>query len=160
MTPNFPNLFAFNGRELLNTTIDDLLPDTIRSFHKDLIDNAIKFSNLNYIFKNQRDVLLKGKNGLIFKVYLYVKQAPNLSFGLNYFAYIQKMQEHNFILILDENLIINGFTGMNQIGSNFTINNNYGLSYNINGHHIGKIIPEILLQMNYDAKRNKFCGSN
>ena len=158
-TPNFPSLFMFSGKEVINTSIDDLLPDVVQTFHKYLIEDAIKYSNLNYIFKNQRDVLLKGKNGLIFNVYLYVKQAPNLSFGLIYFAYIQKIQEQNFILILDENLIINGFTGMNQIGSNFTINNNYGLSYTINGHHIGKLIPEILLQMNYDSKRNKFCLS-
>ena len=158
-TPNFPSLFMFTGKEILNTAIDDLLPDVIQSFHKYLIEDAIKYSNLGYIFKRQRDVLLKGKNGLIFNVYLYVKPAPNLSFGLIYFAYLQKFKEQNFILILDENLIINGFTGMNQMGSNFTLNNNYGLSYNINGHHVGMVIPEILLQMNYDIKSNTFSLS-
>ena len=158
-TPNFPSLFMFNGKEILNNSIDDLLPDVIQKFHRYVIEDAIKYSNLGYIFNKQRNVLLKGKNGLIFNVYLYVKPAPNLTYGLVYFAYLQKIQEQNFILICDENLIINGFTGMNQIGSNFTINNNYGLSYNINGHHVGKIIPEILLQMNYDIKTNTYSLS-
>ena len=155
-TPNFPSLFMFTGKEVLNTSIDDLLPDVIQSFHRYIIEDGIKFSNLGYIFKRQRDVLLKGKNGLIFNVYLYVKPCPNLSFGLIYFTYLQKIQEQNFILILDKNLIINGFTGMNQMGSNFTLNNIYGLSFNINGHHIGIIIPEILLQINYDSKNDSF----
>ena len=146
----------FTGKEILNTSIDDLLPDVVQVFHRYLIEDAIKYSNLSYIFKRQRDALFKGKNGLIFNILLYVKPAPNLSFGLIYISYLQKIPEQNFILILDRNLIINGFTNMNQIGSNFTINNNYGLSYNINGHHIGMIIPEILLQMNYDIKTNSF----
>ena len=156
-TPNFPLLFMFTGKEILNNFIDDLLPDVIQRFHKYLIEDAIKYSNLGYIFKKHRNVLLKGKNGLIFNVYLYVKPVPNLTFGLLYFINLQKIQEHNFILILDENLFINGFTGINQTSSNFIINNNnYGLSYNINGHHIGTIIPEILLHINYDNKLNSF----
>ena len=155
-TPNFPSLFMLTGKEILNTSIDDLLPDVIQNFHRFLIEDAIKYSNLGYIFKRQRDVLLKGKNGLIFNVYLYVKPVPNLSFGLIYFSYLQKIQEQNFIIILDENLHINGFTELNQIGSNFTMNNNYGLSHYINGHHIGLIIPEIILQMDYDIKSNIF----
>ena len=158
-TPNFPSLFMFNAKEFLNSSIDDLLPEVIQNFHRYLIEDAIKYSNLGYIFKTQRDVLLRGKNGIMFNVYLYVKPSPNLSFGLIYFAYLQKIQEQNFIIILNENLIINGFIGMNHIGSNFTINNNYGLSYNINGHHIGILIPEILLQMNYDIKSNNFLLS-
>ena len=74
----------FNGKDILNSSVDVLLPEVIQSFHKYLIEDAIKFSNLSYIFKNQRNVLLKGKNGLIFNVYLYVKPALNLSFGLLY----------------------------------------------------------------------------
>ena len=99
---------------------------------------------------------MKGKNGLIFNIYLYVKPVPDLSFGLIFIIYLQKIQEQNFIIILDENLCINGFTEMNQIGSNFTMNNNYGLTYSINGYHIGLIIPEILLQLNYDPKTDSF----
>jgi len=36
------------------------------------------------------------------------------------------------------------------------MNNNYGLTYGINGHHIGLIIPEVLLQVNYDQNKNIF----
>ena len=154
MTPNFPNLFAFNGRELLNTTIDDLLPDTIRNFHRDLIDNAIKFSNLNYSFKNQRDFILKGKNGGLYNVKVFVKCIPNLSFGLIYIGYITKSQEQTFVIVLDKDLNINGFTDITKTGAPFTINNNYGLTQTLCGHHIGTVIPEILLQMEY--KNNQF----
>ena len=154
-TPNFPSLFMFTGKEILNTSIDDLLPDIIQTFHRDLIEDSLKYSNLFYIFKNQLNVLLKGKNGLIFNIDLYVRPVPNISYGLIYFIYIQKKEDENFIIILDENYHINGFTEISQ-GSNFTMNNNYGLSQLINGHHIGAIIPEFLLQMNYDTKTNTF----
>ena len=154
MTPNFPNLFAFNGRELLNTTIDDLLPDTIKTFHKDLIDNAIKFSNLNYSFKNQRDFILKGKNGGLYNVKVFIKCIPNLSFGLIYIGYITKSQEQTFVIVLDKDLNINGFTDITKTGAPFTMNNNYGLTQSLCGHHIGTVIPEILLQMEY--KNDKF----
>ena len=155
-TPNFPSLFMFTGKEILNTSIDDLLPDVVQVFHRNLIEDALKFSNLIYIFKTQRNVLLKGKNGLIFNIYLYVKPVPNLSYGLIYFIYVQKLEEPNFIIILDENYHINGFTEVGQVGSNFTMNNNYGLTQLINGYHIGMIIPEFLLQMNYDPKTDSF----
>ena len=155
-SPNFSSMFLFAGKEILNYSIDDLLPDVVQVFHKYLIEDAIKFSNLNYIFKNQRNVLLKGKNGILFNVNLFVKPSPNLSFGLIYFSNITKNTEQNLILILDENLIINGFVGFFQPGANFSMNNNYNLTYGINGHHIGIIIPEILLQLNYESKRNIF----
>ena len=155
-SPNFSSMFLFSGKEILNYSIDDLLPDVVQVFHKYLIEDAIKFSNLNYIFRNQRNVLLKGKNGILFNVNLYVKPSPNLSFGLVYFSNLQKITEQNLILILDENLIINGFSGIFQSNSSFSLNNNYNLTYGINGHHIGLVIPEILLQLNYDQKRNIF----
>ena len=44
-SPNFPAMFLFAGKEVLNYTIDDLLPDVVQSFHKYLIEDAIKFSN-------------------------------------------------------------------------------------------------------------------
>ena len=153
MTPNFPNLFSFNGRELLNTTIDDLLPDTIKTFHQDLIENAIKFSNLNYLFKNQRDFILKGKNGGLYNVKIFIKCIPNLSFGLIYIGYITKTQEHSFVIVLDKDLYINGFTEMTKSGAPFTMNNNYGLTQSLYGHHIGTVIPEILLQMEYKDEK-------
>jgi len=158
-TPNLPSLFMFTEKEILNISIDDLLPDVIQTFHRFLIEDSIKYSNLGYIFKKQIDALLKGKNGLIFNIYLFIRPVPNLSFGLIYFCYIQKIKEQNFILITDENLYINGFTVTNKVDSNFTMNNNkniFGLTNYINGHHLGLIIPEILLQMKYDDKSGLF----
>ena len=155
-TTNFSSMFLFSGKEILNCTIDDLIPDVVQVFHKYIIEDAIKFSNLSYIFKNQRNVLLKGKNGILFNIHLFVKPCPNLSFGLVYFLNIQKTNEKNIVIILDENLIIHGFTGLFQVNNNFTMNNNYGLSYGINGHHIGIIIPEILYYVEYDSKKNIF----
>ena len=155
-TPNFPSLFMFTGKEILNTSIDDLLPDVVQNFHKFLIEDAIKYSNISYIFNDKRDVLLKGKNGGIFNINLYVKPVPDLTFGLIYFMYIEKIQQQNFIFVLDEFLTINGFTETAQVGSNFTIDNNYGLTHFINGCHIGMIIPEIIFQISFTEESNSF----
>ena len=152
-TPNFPILFLFSGKEILNMNLDDLLPNVIQTFHKDLIDDAIKFTNINYLFKTQKDLLLKGKNGGIFNVKIFVKCVPNLSYGLIYTVYITKILDHNFILILDKDFKINGFTEM-QSSSTFTMNNNYGLTQGLYNHHIALVLPEILLQMEY--KNQKF----
>ena len=48
-TPNFPSLFMFTRKEILNTSIDDLLPDVIQNFVRNLIEDVLKFSNLIYI---------------------------------------------------------------------------------------------------------------
>ena len=90
-TQNFSSMFNFSGKELLNTSIDDLLPDVIQNFHKYLIEDAIKYSNLDYIFQKQKSALLKGKNGIIFNVYLFIKPVPNFTYGLIYFIYFQKI---------------------------------------------------------------------
>ena len=152
-TPNFPALFLFTGKEILNMTIDDLIPNVVQIFHKDLIEEAVKYSNLNYTFKIQRDMLLKGKNGGIFNIKLFVKCIPNLSYGLIYTVYITKIQDHNFILILDKDFKINGFTEMTQSGASFTMNNNYGLTQGLHGHHISLVLPEILLQLEYKDQK-------
>ena len=52
-------------------------------------------------------------------------------------------------MIYKENNLLN-------INSNFTMNNNYGLSYGINGHHIGIIIPENLYIL-IIIKKKYFC---
>ena len=159
VSPNFSSLFMLTGKEIINSTINDLVPDIIQTFHRYLIEDSLKYSNIEYIFKRPKNVLLKGKNDIIFSVYLYVKPCPNLTFGLIFFIYLQKFQEQNFIFILDENLIINGFTGINKTDNNIIMNNNYGLSHCINGHHIGLIIPEIIFHINYGNKTNSFSLS-
>ena len=63
-------MFSFTRKEILNMSVDDLLPNVIQAFHKELIltDNAIRYSNINVAFKIQKDMLLKGKTGGIIKV--------------------------------------------------------------------------------------------
>ena len=148
-TPNFPNQFLFSDKEILNTSIDDLIPNVVQTFHKDLVEDAIKFSNLDFHFKDQRDFLLKGKNGGLFNIKLFVKCIPNLTYGLIYIAYVRKVQELSFIIILDKDFKINGYTEMGQTGASFTMNNNYGITQNLLGHHIAAVLPEIVLQMEY-----------
>ena len=154
-TPNFPYLFMFNEKEIINISIEDLVPNVIQNFHKYIIEDLIKYSNLNYIFKEQRNTILKGKNDILFNVKLYVKPVPNLCYGLIYFIYVQKIKEDNFIFILDKNLLISGFTHTNELIKNYKFGKHYDLSIFINGHHIGLIIPEILLYLDYDIKNNK-----
>ena len=153
-SPNFAFLFMYNGKELLNFTIDDLLPNCIQMFHKEIMEDAIKYSNVNYSFKSPKDSLLKNKNEGLYNIKLFVKSVPNLSFGLIYFTYIQKLQDSNLIFVLDNELRICGFTEMAQTGSPFTMSNGYNLTNGILGYHIGVIIPDILPLLEY--KNNEF----
>ena len=146
---NFPLVFMYTGKEILSLSIDDLLPNVIQSFHKELIEDSMKFSNINYVFKKQRDSLLRNKNGGLFNIKLFVKPAPNLSYGLIYYLHLQKIYDSNFIIVLDKDLKINGFTEIIQSGSLFTMSNAYNLSHNIIGYNIGLIIPDILSLIEY-----------
>ena len=60
---NFSLLFSFNGKELLNLNIDELIPSVIENFHKKLIDNVMQFTNINNIFNKPKDSFLKNKKG-------------------------------------------------------------------------------------------------
>ena len=161
-TPNFGKLFFFSGKEMINTSVNDLLPNAIQKHHKEFVDDAIKYSNLKRTFKNSTDVLVKTKNNGLINVNLYVKTVPNLSFGLNYLAYLIKNKEKNFIIVVDKDLKINGFTedfgsGGNNDMENFIIKgNNFGLTQSIIGHHIGMVIPDILLYLEFDEGKNSF----
>ena len=39
-----------NGKEILNLTNHDLMPNCVASFHKELVNDALKYSNLSYIY--------------------------------------------------------------------------------------------------------------
>ena len=161
-TPNFGKLFLFSGKEMVNTSVNDLLPNVIQKHHKEFVDDAIKYSNFKHTFKNSIDVLVKTKNNGLINVNLYVKTVPNLSFGLNYMAYLNKNKEKNFVIVIDKDLKINGFTedfgsGGNNDMENFIIKgNNFGLTQSIIGHHIGMVIPDILLYLEFDGEKNSF----
>jgi hypothetical protein len=143
-TRNFPLLFMYSGKELLSLNIEDLLPVVVQPFHKELIENSLKFTNVNNTFKHPKDSMLRNKNGGLFNIKLYVKPAPNLYYGLVYYSYLQKNHDLNLIFTLDKELKITGFTDMIQTGSSFTMNNVFNLTHNILGYHIGLIIPDIL----------------
>ena len=154
-SPNFAQLFGFSGKEVLNLGVEDLMPNVISVFHKELIDNAVRFSSINKIFKGQKDMLLKGKTGGIYNVKMYIKCVPNFEYGLLYMVYITKIQENNFIIVLDEHYRINALTDL-VTGSQtpYVMNNNYGLTNSVIGHNVAMVIPEILRQMEY--KDGKF----
>ena len=152
---NFAFLFRYNGKEVLSLTVEDLLPNVIQTFHRELIEKAIKYSNVKYIFKESIDSLLRNKNGGLFNIKLFVKPVPNLVYGLIYFTYIQKLHEQNFNILLDKELKINGFTEMDEKGAELTINNGINLSQNILGYHIGSILPDIFTLLEF--KDEEFC---
>ena len=174
-TPNFPFLYQFNGKEIINTTIEELLPNAVLPFHKDLVENSLKYSNINYIYHNVLDIFLKGKNNSLYNIKIYAKPVPNLTYGLIFIILLTKIQDHPFVIILDKDFKIDGFAEMNQ-GNSFTLNNNannnYFLSSQVLNHHIGIIIPEIMLQICYkdntyfinknhiDIKGNLYSGNN
>ena len=144
-SPNFSFIFSYQGKELLSLNIDDLIPGPVQTFHKELVENAVKYSNINYIFNEPKDSLLKNKFGEIFKIKLFVKPVPNLSYGLIYYNYIQKFDENNYIILLDKDFKIHGFSEMNNFCSLFNIINRFNSI--ILGYHIGLIIPNILFQL-------------
>ena len=157
-TPNFASLFGFTGKEISNISIEDLIPDAIQGFHKYLIEENIRYTNLMTIFKNKKDILLKGKNGLLFKIYLYIRIIPNLKYGMLYILHIKKNFEKNLMIILNNKLHVDGFTEVDQVNSNFTMYNdeNFGLSQLIIGYHIGITIPDIIFQIDYDTKNDSY----
>ena len=145
-SPNFFDIFSYNGKEILNLTIDDLLPNVIQTFHKELIEDAIKYSNMNYKFRKPINSLLKSKNGGLFNVTLFVKPVPNISYGLTFFCYLEKNFQTNFVVILDKDLKINAFS---EIDAPFTMEKGYNLKHGLYGYHIGVIIPDILPMIEY-----------
>ena len=148
-SPNISNIFSYNSKELINLSIDDIIPNGIQSFHKELIEETIKYSNLNYKFKRQINSLIKNKDEGLINITLFIKAVPNIKFGLIFLAYLQKRKKANFVIILDKDLKMNGFTETSIDGSPFTYETGYNLSYSLYGYHIGLIIPDILPLLEY-----------
>ena len=155
-SPNFSSIFMYSSKEILSMVLDDLLPNYIQTFHKELINDAVKYSNIKYIFKNQVDSLLKNKNGVLINIKLFVKPVPNLSYGLIYYSYLQKCETSNYIIILDKDFKIVGFTENQVTDYPFIINNIFNLNNNIIGCHIGTIIPDILCLLEYKNEEYQF----
>jgi hypothetical protein len=99
-TPNFMFLYKFNGKEIINISIEELIPNVVQPFHKDLIENALKYSNISQIFHKTVDIFLKGKYNALFHVSIYNKPVPNLTYGLIYFVLLSdiKLRKSNHAL--------------------------------------------------------------
>ncbi len=151
-TQNFPILFNFSQKEITNINIKELIPSNIAIFHHQLIKDAIKYSNLNSIFNNFKNIELKGKNDCLFNVKIYVRCVPNLSYGLIFITLINKIKDNRLLIILDENLKINSLNeNYNQDFLNINI---FNLKKTIIGKHIACIIPDILKQIEF--KNDKY----
>jgi len=153
-TKNFSSTFGYNEKEATNLILNNLIPSTIRAFHKELMDNAIKYSYFNDIFNKQKDSLLENNNGELLNINLFVKPVPNLFYGLIFLVHLEKINEQNLIILLDKELKISCFT-QNQTSSFFTMNNDYNLSHEILGNHIGVIIPDIVPLLQYKCDKFK-----
>ncbi len=149
ISPNFSSLFNFNGKEVLNMSIDDLCPTVIRDFHKEIIENAVKYSNLGSIFNKQKEFLLKGKTGNLHNIKVFIKCIPNLSYGLIYMVNIFKVMDNSYIIVLDKDFKISAFTDIFSQGISYMNNSGYSLDRNIINSYLAIIIPDILLQLEY-----------
>ena len=158
-TPNFPQLYSFSGKEVLNMYIDDLVPQVMKDFHKEIIDNAIKYSNIHMIFNEQREFLLKSKTNSIHSVKIYNKSIPNLSYGLIYIANITKNHENNYIIITDKDFKISGLTDVFSQGHNSAFQG-FTIDKSVHQCNIGIILPDLLLQLEYREEIGFFVTAN
>ncbi len=160
ISPNFPILFNFNPKECINMTIYDLMPSNIVNIHKEIETYTIKFSNLSFVFNKFLSSIIKGKNNSIFKINVFIKCIPNLSYGLIYIVAIEKIRDQTFIIVLDNNFKITALSDAFSLsgGNAITLANSsvYGLNTNVIGHHIACIIPEILTQIQFNNEDQKF----
>ena len=157
-TQNFPTLFNFSQKDINNINIKDLIPSNIATFHNKLIKDAIKYSNLNSIFNNYKNIVLKGKHDCIFNVKLYVRCVPNLSYGLIFITVISKIKDNRLLLLLDDNLKINSLS--DNYNQGFLNINTINLKQIIIGKHVACIIPDILKQLEYKNETFTFIKNN
>lgn len=158
-TQNFPGLYYFSGKELLNLTIDDLCPGVVKDFHREIIDNTIRYSNLNSLFNSQRDLLLKGKTGNLHNVKIFIKPIPNLSYGLIYILNVTKILDNSYIIILDKDFRINAFTDIFSLVK-FSSSSGFALDRNIVNSYIATILPDFLTQLVYSEVEGMFFIEN
>ncbi len=166
-TANFPIIFNYQPKEILLMNIEDLIPYCLSSFHQELINNALKYSNISYIFnKKLNNTFLKSKTNGLYNIELYVKCLPNLSHGLIFIAIIEKLNDNKFLILLDHEFKINSmsdplsFPHPHNLYSILSQNCSFDLNQNIVNHHIGILIPEILKQIKYENNRFSLCKND
>ena len=149
VTPNFEKIYDYKNNELLAGKLDNLLPKIVSEFHSELVDNSIRFSRLEKIFKKPIETSIKGKRNGLFTVELYVKPVPNFKFGLIYFCFLKKVSTNTFNIMMDKNLKITCYTDLFKDGNNSLIVQFFGLKPPLANRNICVFIPEILKQIQY-----------
>ena len=160
VTPNFENIFDYKNNELMTGKIDYLLPKTISEFHNELIENSIRFSRLEKIFKKPIETSIKGKRNGLFTIDIYVKPVPNFKFGLIYFCYLKKINTNTFNIMLDKHLKITSYTDLFKDGNNSLIVQFFGLKPPLTNRNICVFIPEILKQIQYKDETYSFIKND
>ena len=152
MTPNFKKIILLSN-ESNDITINNLIPNAIVKFHNNLVNNSIFYWNVDQIFIKQKNIMIKTKNNTLLNTKLFVKEFPNLSYGLIFIIHIEKILSNEFKIILDKDLKINGYSDESNLLKRDTYDN-YGLVQNCIGIPICSIIPEIVLYLtnNYNDK--------
>ena len=166
-TSNFPTIFNYQPKEVLLMNIEDLIPYCLSYFHQELVNDALKYSNISYIFnKKLNSTFLKSKTNGLYNIELYVKCLPDLSHGLIFIAIIEKLNDNKFIILLDNEFKINSmsdplsFSHPHNLYSILSDNCLYNLNENIINHHIGILIPEILKQIKYENNQFSLCKND
>ena len=161
-TPNFKKniLLSYESNDL---TINSLLPNNIEKFHQHLINEALLYSNIEHIFTKQvNNIMIKTKNNTLLNTKLFLKELPNLSYGLIFIIHIEKIINNEFRIVLDKDFKINGYS--DEANSLKKDNyENYGLIPSFLGTHICALIPEILLcltNINKNEENNNNIGKD
>ena len=73
-------------------TINSLLPNNIEKFHQQLVNEALFYSNIERVVtKPLNNIMIKTKNNTLLNTKVFVKELPNLSYGLIFIIYIEKV---------------------------------------------------------------------
>ena len=160
VTPNFEKVFDYKNNEIMAGKIDYLLPKTISEFHNELVENSIRFSRLEKIFKKPLETSIKGKNNYLSTVDIYVKPAPNFKYGLIYYCYLKKLSTNTFNIMLDKNLKITCHTDSIKEGNNSLLFQFFGSNPPLINRSICIFIPEILKQIQYKDESYGFIKND
>ena len=147
-TPNFKRLILLQN-ESNDLSINSLLPNVVAKFHNSLINESIFYSNLSKTFHDQKSVMLKTKSNTLLNMKLYVKELPNLSYGLIFIIHMEKVLSDDFTILLNKELKINGYSDEQNAQKKESFDN-FGLIHNFIGCHICSMIPNILLSLECD----------
>ena len=150
-SPNFgKNIYL--SKETNELTVNSLLPSAIEKFHNHLINNSLLYSNIDETFHSQRSLMIRTKNNTLLNIKLFVKELPNLSYGLIFIIHLEKINNNDYTIILDKDFKISGYSD-EATSKKREAYENYGLTQSFIGAHICTIIPELLLYFKCDKSK-------